>query len=195
LEAEEDVVLVTVAVAAGIEHLPRGGRPRREDLEDTAQLAVAGARAVGRLARRILFPLLHQRDMRAAGYMTRFASDPHFGPFRSVLVGGDVVILDEVRRVAIDAGDVPDLPQIVVGIVRNRRDLLPVEPPLRLDVPEHGQHVDAAVWQLRKVALEAARTERIVHVELFSRPTVFRDRDEVLAVSRLHRVSTAVLLE
>ena len=192
LESEERVVLVAVAVAARVEHLAGGRRARREDLEQGAQPVVLRARIVGGLARRILRPLVHQRDVIAPGTVARLAPDPHLGPRRLVRVGRDVVVLHEIRRVAVDAGDVPDLPQLVLRIVGDRRDLLPVHPALRHVVPEDRQHVDAAVRELREIALEPARAEGVVHLELLRGPAALGDADEVVAVARLHRVRASV---
>src|SRR6266699_1563535 len=50
LETEEDVVLVPVTIAAGVEHLPRRGPKRREDFQ-------LHGRRILRLGRRILLPL------------------------------------------------------------------------------------------------------------------------------------------
>src|SRR3989441_4760068 len=188
LEPEEDVVLVAVAVAAGIEDLPRVCLLRREDPE------LRGGR-FGRFARRILLPLARDGDVRRARTVTGFAADAHFGPRGGVRLRGRMEILRQFRRVAVDAGDVPDLEQLVIRIAGDRRDLFPIDPPPRLVVPEHRQHVDPAVRQLREIPLEPARAERVVDLELFSRPLVVRDRDEVPAVARLHRVRAAVRLE
>src|SRR2546425_4759739 len=188
LEPEEDVVLVAVAVAAGIEDLPRVCLLRREDPE------LRGGR-FGRFARRILLPVARDGDVRRARTVTGFAADAHFGPRGRVRLRGRMEILRQFRRVAVDAGDVPDLEQLVIRIAGDRRDLFPIDPPPRLVVPEHRQHVDPAVRQLREIPLEPARAERVVDLELFSRPLVVRDRDEVPAVARLHRVRAAVRLE
>ena len=90
---------------------------------------------------------------------------------------------------AVETVDVPDLPE-VVHLVRQRRNLLEVDPLAGLDVPEDGQHVDAAVRQAREVSLEAPRAERVVDFE-FGAP----DPDEPAAVARVHRVGASVLLE
>src|SRR5262245_1703784 len=49
-EAQEDVLLVAVAVGARVEGLSRRRRPRREDLQDAIELAVLRAGVVGGLA-------------------------------------------------------------------------------------------------------------------------------------------------
>src|SRR2546426_4645452 len=63
LEPEEDVVLVAVTVAAGIEDLPRAGLLRREDPE-------LRRGRFGRLARRILLPLARDGQVRRARTVT-----------------------------------------------------------------------------------------------------------------------------
>ena len=125
--------------------------------------------------------------------MARFARDTHLGPRRRVRVRRGVELLRQVRRVAVHARDVPDLAEIVVRIVRDRRDLFPVDPSLRLVVPERWQDVDAAVGQFREIALEPAGAERVVDLELLRGPAVVNNRYEVAAVVRLHGVRAAVL--
>ena len=63
---------------------------------------------------------------------------------------------------------VPDLAD-VVRAVGNRRDLFPVHPALAGDVPEHRQHVDAALRQRGEITLVALGAERVVDSERFRR--------------------------
>ena len=96
---------------------------------------------------------------------------------------------------AVHAGHVPNLAEIVRRVVGNRRDLLPVEPPFRFVVPEDRQHVDPSIGKLRQVASKAPGAERVVHLEALRRPPALRDGDEVAAVMLLHRVGSTVGLE
>ena len=188
LESEEDVVLVAVTISAGVEHFARRCALGREDPQNGAKLAIFRAVVEYGLARRTRLPLLHQPDVRLPRSVARLARDPHFRPGRLIGFSGDIEILHEVRRVAVHTRDVPDLPEIVVGAVGNRRDFLPIEPALRFDVPEDRQHVDAAVGQLRQIPLKASRAERVVHLELFRRTPAVGDRDQVPAIAPLHGV-------
>src|SRR5207249_3939920 len=136
------------------------------------------------------------RRVRRARSVTGLASDAHLGPRGRVAVRRRIEVLHQVGGVAVDAGDVPDLTQVVIGIVWNRRDLLPVDPSLRFVVPEDRKDVDAAVGELREIALKAAGAERVMNLEGLGRPSGrFRNRDEVTAVAPLERVAAAVLGE
>src|SRR5947207_858196 len=189
LEAEEHVVLVPVAVAAGIEHLPRRRAQRGENLQVRRCWILW-------LRRRVLLPLRRHRRVRGARSVTRFAADAHLGPCGRVAVRRRIKVLDQVGGVAVDARDVPDLTQVVIGIVRDRRNLLPVDPSLRFVVPEDGQNVDAAVGQLREIALKAPRAERVMDLERLGRPFGrFRDGDEVAAVASVEGIAASVLAQ
>ena len=83
----------------------------------------------------------------------------------------------------------------VVRAVGNRRDLLPVDPSLGGDVPEHRQHVDAPFGQRRQIALIPLRAERVVDGEGFRRAAAERHRHVRLAVLRAERVRAIVIGE
>ena len=169
--------------------------PRREDLQEAAELAILRAVVIRGLARRILLPRLHQLDMRLARARgtPRSRCPSRSTSICSVLVG-DVEPLRDVGAVAVETVGVPDLPQIVRA-VGNRRDLLPVDPAAALDVPERRQHVDAAVGHRREVALIALGAERVVDAERLRLRGAECDPHERLAVRRAELERPAVIGE
>ena len=187
LEADEHVALVAVADtrrcrrSAGLRAL------HRENLEDVAQLPVLRAVVVLRFRRGILLPRVHQPDMLAPRAVARLAADAHLRPRRLVLLLVDVVALDDVRAVAVEAVGVPDLAD-AVRAVRDWRDLFPVHPPLARNVPEHRQHVDAPLGQRRQVSLIALGAERVVDREGFRHAPAERNGHVGLAVLHAERV-------
>ena len=192
LEAQEDVPLVAVAIRAGIVNPPRVGTFDRENFQNFTQLAVLRAVIVGRLGCGIFFPRVHQRHVLTAGAMTGLAANAHFCPRRFIFRLGNVVALDDVRAMTVETVGVPDLPE-VVGALRDRGDLLPVDPAPGRDMPEHRQHVDAPFRQHRQIPLVALRPERVVNVESLGGSSAERDRDVRLAVLRSERVCAAVI--
>ena len=87
------------------------GRARREDLQRVAELPVRGPRAVGRVRLRVASPTPPSARRAPAGAVTRLAADAHLGPRRLVGGAGRHVALHEVGGVAVEAVDVPDLPE------------------------------------------------------------------------------------
>ena len=107
---------------------------------------------------------------------------------------GDVVALDEVGAVAVETVGIPDLTELVPAF-RYRRDLLPVDPPLRADMPEHRQHIDSSVGQRRQIALISLGTERVVDGEGFRRAVTEGNRNRRPAVLHAERVRAIVIGE
>jgi hypothetical protein len=127
----------------------------------------------------------------AARTVTGLAPDAHLCPCRAVLLRCHVIPLHQIRGVAVETVGVPYLPQ-VVRAVGNRRDLLPVQPSPVLDVPEHGQDVDAAIGQLRQVPLVALGTERVVDGKRLRRAVAERHAHDWHAVPGPERIRTSV---
>src|SRR5690242_13943504 len=67
VETHERVLLVAVAIGAGVVGVARLGALIRNGLEQSAQLMIVGAVVVRRFRCGILLPRVHQRDVRRAG--------------------------------------------------------------------------------------------------------------------------------
>ena len=193
-EGREDVALVAVAVGAAVEGAARIGRAWREDPERLGELPVGGARAVARHRRRIPGPALGQRDVVTAGTVAGLAADAELGPLRAVRGHGRLVAAIEIGGMAVEAVDVPDLLHVVRAI-GNRRGLLPVEPSAARHVPEHRQHVHPSIRQRRKIALEALRSQGVVHPVGLSRSIARPQRHRRRPIGPAERVGAAVRRE
>ena len=130
--------------------------------------------------------------------VTGLAPDVDAGPRRPVAVRRGVVVLLEIRRVALGAHCVPRLVatrpvQRVVG-----GDALvgvQVEPALLLRIPGHGERLQAAPGKGHEVLLERIDAKGVVHLELGRLPVLTLGFDHVTAVSAEEAGAGAVARE
>src|SRR5262245_34066217 len=106
--------------------------------------------------------------------VTRLAGDIHLAPGRLEGVARRVVVLPQVRGVAVRAHEVPVLltpgPVQLVAVpdVFARVEMEPALPAraLRPGVPGNRERLDAPSWQLNQILLQRIDTERVLDLEV-----------------------------